>query len=119
MARKNVSGNASRAKVGDYSVLVEDFEKVALPSIQTKEEVFLVDEIGKMELFSRAFENQIEIMLRQQGLMIATVPLRSQSLRLVERLKQIAAVTFTVTNRNRDVIFKEILETTINKVPKS
>ncbi|KAJ6413351.1 hypothetical protein OIU84_006195 [Salix udensis] len=43
--------------VGKYKVDISSFEAVALPELQIKEDtdLFIIDEVGKMELFSSSF----------------------------------------------------------------
>lgn len=50
--------------------------------------MIVIDEIGKMELFSRKFENAVRDIFRNKNIqVIATVPLKGK-LNIVEQLKQ-------------------------------
>ncbi|EKX51644.1 hypothetical protein GUITHDRAFT_66044 [Guillardia theta CCMP2712] len=56
LARKGIK---SGPKTGEYTIMVDSFEKIALPSIKVRGDVDLyviADEIGRMELHSRGFK---------------------------------------------------------------
>jgi nucleoside-triphosphatase THEP1 len=58
LARK---GTGSGPRVGSYCVNVKDFERIALPSLDVEaRRVLLIDEIGKMECFSKEFVRRVE-----------------------------------------------------------
>lgn len=79
--------------VGRYTVDVPSFEKCALPivndSFSTKQ-VLVLDEIGKMELFSKPFSTAIKRVFDQKNLVVlATVPLaKGRGLAAVEEIKR-------------------------------
>lgn len=78
----------------------------------TENTLLVIDEIGKMELFSKKFEASIEqILASNKSLKIlATVPLRSTE-SLVDQLKQSRnSQLYHITKLNRDKIYREILE---------
>jgi len=67
---------ASRFRVGRYGVDVAGFEAVALPALDYAEascDVVCIDEIGRMELFSRPFERRVEELIRGPKPIIAVV----------------------------------------------
>ncbi|KAL7055215.1 hypothetical protein AAHC03_024205 [Spirometra sp. Aus1] len=121
-------------RVGRYSVTVNEFEKIAIPclemalaSTQRRGDAIedptyvLLDEIGKMELFSGAFRAKVEQLIaaistpESRAHLIATIPAatRSDGLRgipLVDSLvRRPNAVLREVTRSNRDAMFDEIL----------
>lgn len=51
-------------RMGAFSVDVEGFEQVALPALQEKVDVYIIDEIGRMELMSEAFRAAVSKLLR-------------------------------------------------------
>ena len=59
----NSPGNQTGPKVGQYSVNVAEFEKIALPSLNKEvlrgASLIIVDEVGKMESFSKKFEARV------------------------------------------------------------
>ncbi len=62
-------------QVGKYRVYVESFEKLAVPTIQEVNpgEMMVIDEIGKMELFSKNFQEAVLKVLDSQVPVLATV----------------------------------------------
>ena len=100
--------------VGKYSVSVPSFEEVALPAlrvglppayhtktdhllqeagaeamVQRSPSLLIVDEIGKMELFSRKFEKEVRDVFDRPGVvLLGTIPLQSRhrSCSLVDQL---------------------------------
>ena len=55
----------SLPKVGQYTVDVPSFERLAIPTLQSseKEVVYIIDEVGRMELHSTPFKEAIERLL--------------------------------------------------------
>ena len=69
-------GIRSPYRVGRYGVDVEGFEAVALPALRYAEEsceVICIDEIGRMELYSKAFEEAVKRILEGVKPVIAVV----------------------------------------------
>jgi nucleoside-triphosphatase len=66
----------TKYKVGKYFVNVEYFEEIAIPALEMAEkecDVIVIDEIGKMELFSEKFEKKVECILKCDKIVVATV----------------------------------------------
>jgi len=59
-------------RVGRYGVDLEAFERVALPSLRA-EDVVLIDELGKMELFSERFREAVLELFDSEVRLAATV----------------------------------------------
>jgi nucleoside-triphosphatase len=101
-------------RVSAYKVDVQRFEALALPAIEKavkkKEGVIVIDEIGKMELFSKRFVRLVETIVKEPGLTIlATVPLKNVH-PLVKAIKEADdAVVMQVTEANRDGLPDEVL----------
>lgn len=88
--------------VGKYKVNLQSFEQVALPILSKSLKIdsstgkdpwklVVIDEIGKMELFSDKFVSVVKELFRQEHVTImATVPLgtRGRTQSLVTELKQ-------------------------------
>ena len=53
----------SRQRAGRYAVDVDAFERTVLPELVRSAEVFLIDEIGKMECFSPRFVQAVRDVL--------------------------------------------------------
>ncbi|XP_050598234.1 cancer-related nucleoside-triphosphatase homolog [Bombus affinis] len=49
----------SKYKVGNYHVFLNDFEATVLPVFDSNADILIIDEIGKMELFSQRFHDKI------------------------------------------------------------
>ena len=98
--------------VGRYSVHVEEFEKLVLPTVDPgimPADLYVIDEIGKMELFSRAFRNKIMNLLAQPTNLLATIAKRGQG--FIKQLKSRNDIELIeVTLQNRDQLAKEIEE---------
>jgi nucleoside-triphosphatase len=63
-------------RVGKYFVDVGIFEDVAIPALEVAEKeckVIVIDEIGKMELFSKRFEDKVKDILKSNKIVIAVV----------------------------------------------
>uniref|UniRef100_G3MLY6 AAA+ ATPase domain-containing protein n=1 Tax=Amblyomma maculatum TaxID=34609 RepID=G3MLY6_AMBMU len=100
--------------VGRYCVTVKTFEEVALDSLKTKSDVLVIDEVGKMELFSEQFRNRVnELFADENNCILVTVPVSTgtQCLPLVEHIKgHKCARVFNVNRSNRDYLVKEVLD---------
>eukprot|EP00741_Cyanophora_paradoxa_P014252 tig00020800_g13746.t1 len=66
-------------KVGRYSVTTREFEEVALPTIALRPgvDIYVIDEVGKMECFSRAFVEAVRRLLDARVPLLATVALKA------------------------------------------
>ena len=94
----------SRHRVSRYGVDVAAFEEVALPSLISggPDCLVVIDEIGKMECFSRAFREAVVGLLDADTSLLATVALRGD--RFIEGLKSrenVALIEITPANRDR------------------
>jgi len=93
--------------VGKYSVDLKSFEKIALPILrnlayQKKPRIAVIDEIGKMEMFSKKFSQYvIQILNKKNIVVIATVPLRDiRGTTEMKSREDSDLVTVTMQNRN-------------------
>ncbi|WP_345025170.1 nucleoside-triphosphatase [Actinomadura keratinilytica] len=91
-------------RVGRYHVNVSTFEQIALPALDcaaAHADVIVVDEIGRMELFSDAFVSRLEKLLASPHPLVATAQLAPHP--LLDDLKareDIELVTVSETNRD-------------------
>ena len=121
--REDTQGQPSRGRefrVGQYTVDVTAFEQLALPVMRVRKQgkqagpgLYVIDEIGKMELGSRQFPGAVRSLLDDpSAVVLATIPVpKGRPLELVEHVRHRPDVTlFTVTKDNRDVILDQILE---------
>uniref|UniRef100_A0A4W3I450 Nucleoside-triphosphatase, cancer-related n=1 Tax=Callorhinchus milii TaxID=7868 RepID=A0A4W3I450_CALMI len=119
----NDSGSVNRARreyrVGQYVVDLPSFELLALPLLRnidagdsTGNKVYVIDEIGKMELFSQPFIQAIRQILDGAGsTILGTIPVpRGKPLGLVEEIRTRSDVRmFNITKENRNSIVQEII----------
>ncbi|KAL0892760.1 hypothetical protein ABMA27_014466 [Loxostege sticticalis] len=116
LARDCSRNGPVKFKVGKYGVMVEEFEKVALPSLgqpeDTKGHLLVIDEIGTMELLSNSFRTRINEIFRpiSECVVLATIPTRRSS-PIVESIRNNSeAKVWTVTRENRNTMHEEILK---------
>lgn len=109
-------GGKPEPKVGQYSVKLMSFESLALPALTVKDQqkhIIVIDEIGKMELFSQNFIRTVKsIMKNDKVLLFATIPVaRGKPLPLVEELRHDNCTKlFEITKENRTYIQEDILQ---------
>nr|GMD26047.1 cancer-related nucleoside-triphosphatase [Ipomoea batatas] len=99
--------------VGRYRVDVASFESLALPELQVKEDtdLFIIDEVGKMELYSSSFFPAVLKILETGVPLLASVPIpkAGRDIPGVARLKNHpGAAIFTLNPSNRDAIKEHI-----------
>ncbi|PUZ43009.1 hypothetical protein GQ55_9G627500 [Panicum hallii var. hallii] len=99
--------------VGKYKVDVASLESLALPELQIKEEtdLFIIDEVGKMELFSSAFFPAVMRVIESNIPVLATIPIprNGQDIPGVARLRNHpGAAIFTLNTGNRDMMRETI-----------
>ncbi len=73
----------SRFKVGKYGVDVEGFEESVVPILDVGREdieLFVIDEIGKMECFSEKFVNAVRRLFTSEKPVLATVAMKGAGL---------------------------------------
>lgn len=97
-------------KVGKYGVDVQSFEKVAIPTIESAikdKELIVIDEIGKMELFSERFKEAVIKALNSDKPVLGVIKKGSDG--FINAIKARSDVKiFTVTYGNRNTIPAEI-----------
>ncbi len=59
--------------VSKYGVDLEALERVALPALDTRSDVLVIDELGKMELYSKALCDAVTAAMEEDGSVVATV----------------------------------------------
>ncbi|MBA0549009.1 hypothetical protein Golob_020070, partial [Gossypium lobatum] len=111
LASSTISSPESRQwpAVGKYKVDIASFESLVLPELKIREDtgLFIVDEVGKMELFSSYFFPAILNILQSNIPLLATVPIPKfgKDIPAVVRLKNHPGATiFTLDKSNRDAM---------------
>jgi len=90
-------------RVSRYTVDIDGFERLALPVLDpaAPADVFIIDEIGKMECFSKPFQEAVRRLLDLDGAVLATIARKGPG--IISELKtrpDVALVTVTLSNRN-------------------
>ncbi|KAH0622492.1 hypothetical protein JD844_024850, partial [Phrynosoma platyrhinos] len=106
-------------RVGQYVVDLASFEQLTVPLLRNADlgssavkKVCVIDEIGKMELFSQSFIQAVHQMLSGSGIvMLGTIPMpKGKPLGIVEEIRTNKEVkVFTITKENRDNILEDIV----------
>lgn len=105
LADKNLN---SPFKVGSYGVNIKDFEVLVIPllekAIKQKNKIIIIDEIGKMELFSEKFIDSVKkIVFSDDYNIIATIPVKDihPLVGLIRKMKEGNLIEITAENRDR------------------
>lgn len=108
-------------RVGKYRVNISDLEKVGVNAIMhaiEKCDVIVIDEVGKMELFSPKFVKAVEEALASNKIVLGTVHMRA-SHPLARRIRQglvSNVVVIQVTYQNRDILPEQLYKEVISYV---
>jgi nucleoside-triphosphatase len=103
----------SPAKVGKYGVDVAGFEKNVVPILdpdQTDAELFVIDEIGKMECYSEQFVAAVRRLFRSDRSVLATVAKKGGGF-ISEVRNYPGIMLFNLTARNWNATITDILRT--------
>ena len=101
----------SRHRVGKYGVHTDGFEAFleTLNPMNPAVELIVIDEIGKMELFSTCFCSLVCDVLNSDKQVLASIPMKGNE--FVRKIKQRMEIRlFQVTHDNRDHLIDEIVE---------
>jgi nucleoside-triphosphatase len=100
----------SSYKVGKYGVDIAGFEKSVVPILdinRTDAELFIIDEIGKMECFSKKFITTVRHLFTSDKSVLAAIAKKGKG--LISEIKKYPGVRlFNLTNQNRDKTIDEI-----------
>ena len=91
-------------RVGKYGVDTDGFDEFleTLDLSNPDAELIVIDEIGKMELFSEHFRNLVRDVLNADKQVLATIPLKGNSfIRDIKKRKDVCTVELTLANRHR------------------
>jgi len=98
-------------RVGKYGVNLADLEQIGVEAISQSvghRPVIIIDEIGKMELFSSAFEREVRRALDSASMVIATIMLKSHP--FADEIKARPDVRLvTLTFQNREKVAEELM----------
>ncbi len=109
----------SKKLVGSYGVNVDYFEEIAIPTLlkaiqearKDRKKVIVIDEIGKMELFSKKFRDLVrEIFYDDRLNVVATIPVRDIH-KVVSEIRRLPGVVHIHLDKsNRDFIPDEVVQ---------
>ena len=91
-------------RVGKYGVNVEDIDRIAVPSLipDKKDQMVVIDEIGKMECFSILFKETLVQVLESNNPVLGSIALKGD--RFIEKIKKRKDVhLIRITEKNRDI----------------
>jgi nucleoside-triphosphatase len=96
-------------RVGKYGVDLEALERVALPALEKRADVLVIDELGKMELYSQALCDAVTEAMGTGGDVVAAVQATSHS--FTDSLKSRDDVdVIKVTRANRDEVREGVVQ---------
>ncbi|MCG6944412.1 MAG: nucleoside-triphosphatase [Deltaproteobacteria bacterium] len=101
----------SAFRVGKYGVNLEDLDQIAVPSMlpSTPDQIVVVDEIGKMECFSRLFKETLIQALSSDNLVIGSVAIKGD--RFIQSIKTRDDVSLvSISENTRDLALKLFLK---------
>ncbi len=103
------AGAGDGPRVGRYTVLLRSFEATALPSLELREgvDVYVLDEIGKMECCSPRFVAAARRLLDSGVPLLASVAQRGPGL-IAEAKARPDVQVIEVTRQNRDRLVEDL-----------
>ncbi len=123
LARKGAAG----PKVGQYGVDVEGFERLALPTLEVDDDdddnatIYVLDEIGRMELKSEAFAARVEELLARGVRLVGaiTAPIYGHRVTFCDRVGATRGVAVhKLTKSTRDGVTAELRESLVTRFVK-
>jgi nucleoside-triphosphatase len=109
----------SRERVGKYGVDVAAIDAVAETALVPEgAEIFLVDEIGRMECASRSFVDAMRRLLAADRVVVASVALKGDG--LIAEVKRLPGIVlWEVTAQNRDRLPGEVIGWVCDRLPRA
>jgi nucleoside-triphosphatase len=109
LSHVGIKGNIS---VGRYGVDVAGFEREVVPVLELNQgdvDLFVIDEIGKMECQSQRFVEAVRKLLAGDKPVVATIALKGGG--FISEAKKTAGVgLITMTERNREAVVEQIIK---------
>ena len=102
----------SRYRVGRYGVNLKDIDDIAVPAMipSGHEEIIVIDEIGKMECFSRLFRETLSQALDSPNRVLGSIALRGDAFIEAIKLREDVMVV-EVRIQNRVILMSQLLDT--------
>lgn len=104
-------------RVGRYGVDIAGFERLLadLDLSHTQSQLIIIDEIGRMECFSRRFTEEVTALLDSPKSLIATIALKGDG--FIRRVKDRPdSRLIMVTRENRDRLAEELADKLLNNL---
>ncbi len=105
-------GDSVGPRIGKYNVVSEDLEAIGVGALKKATEgpanLVLVDEIGPMEMTSRAFRDGIAKLLSRRGMVIATVKYGSHYPEVERASRTAETMSLEVSKDNREEVLQRI-----------
>jgi nucleoside-triphosphatase len=106
-------GIGGAVRVGRYGVVLDDLERLAIPALSAEADLVLADELGKMELASRPFQDAVTALYERPVAVVATVHTHPHA--FTDDLKRRPSVTvLQLTRTNRDDLPAQIASTLLS-----
>ena len=103
--------NDSQYRVGKYGVDIDSLDRVGVPALHKASqqcELVVIDEIGKMELFSASFREAVSQMIDSGKRILGTIMLKPHPWAdVIKRQPQVNLIT--VTRANRHQVLEELV----------
>ncbi len=97
-------------RVGRYGVNIDDLEGIGVKSLDRalrNEDLVIIDEIGKMEIFSDKFKEKVLACLNSEKFVLATIGIGGD--KYISRIKKRDDVTvFKMNRENRDELMDKV-----------
>ena len=110
LAHQNIKSNY---RVGKYKVNLEDLDQIAVPAMIpcSANQVVVIDEIGKMECFSRLFKETLLRVLSAESQVIGSIAIKGDH--FIQAIKNRDDVTLiSITEDTRDLALELFLQET-------
>jgi len=109
LARSNEPQFKSKFRVGKYSVDITDLDNLVVPLLYKSSDILVIDELGKMELFSSKFRKAVLFAFDNQPRVLATLPYYKNPF-LVSIRNRPDVHIWELTRSNHGEILKEIIK---------
>lgn len=101
-----------KQRVGKYGVNIEDLERIAVPALLravSSSRLVVMDELGRMELFSSVFQEAVRTVFDSDASILATIQDRSNAFLDAIRARSDVKL-FRVTEQNRDSLAETLIK---------
>ncbi len=101
----------TKYKLGKYNVFIQEFDKYIEDNLSLEEktiDLIVIDEIGKMELFSDKFQNFIKNMFSLKISILATIGLKLSHPLKTYLLNLPSVLLLNLNKRNSQLVFEKV-----------